>query len=165
MYDPNYFTLNIEQMLSGEPLDSAIGVLQVTVHSARGLKGSKIGGGTPDPFVSVSLNQRSELARTKYKHNTYVFVLTEKAAVNGVVTVSTRHGWRPNSFWSTHLPRRSFSLCTTTTTTGRTPRWVSRASTWRNSEKTRRRKELKAQFFVMAKKRVSYDMMSASSRC
>ena len=74
MYDPNFFTLNIEQMLSGEPLDAAIGVLQVTVHNARGLKGSKIGGGTPDPYVSLSINQRSELARTKYKHNTCVYL-------------------------------------------------------------------------------------------
>lgn len=72
MYDPNFFTLNIEQMMSGEPLDSAIGVLQVTIQSCRGLRGTKIAGGTPDPYVSVSINQRSELARTKYKHNTYV---------------------------------------------------------------------------------------------
>ncbi|EIW86483.1 tricalbin [Coniophora puteana RWD-64-598 SS2] len=71
MYDPNKFTLNLEQLLSGTPLDAAIGVLQVTVEAARGLKGSKMGGGTPDPFVSLSINNRSELARTKYKHNTY----------------------------------------------------------------------------------------------
>ena len=71
MYEPNVFTLNLEQLLSGEPLDTAIGVLQVTVQSARGLKGTKIGGGAPDPFVSLSINNRAELARTKYKHNTY----------------------------------------------------------------------------------------------
>ncbi|KAI0726177.1 tricalbin [Fomitopsis betulina] len=70
MYDPNVFTLNLEQLLSGAPLDTAVGVLQVTVQSARGLKGTKIGGGTPDPYVSLSLNSRGELARTKYKHNT-----------------------------------------------------------------------------------------------
>ncbi|OCH88587.1 tricalbin [Obba rivulosa] len=70
MYDPNVFTLNLEQMLSGEPLDAAIGVLQITVHSARNIKGVKIGGGTPDPYVSISINDREELARTKYKHNT-----------------------------------------------------------------------------------------------
>ncbi len=73
MYDPNVFTLNLEQLLSGAPLDSAIGVLQVSVHSARGIKGSKIGGGTPDPFVAITINNRAELARTKYKHNTYVY--------------------------------------------------------------------------------------------
>ncbi|CDO75883.1 hypothetical protein BN946_scf184672.g16 [Trametes cinnabarina] len=70
MYDPNVFTLNLEQMLSGEPIDTAIGVLQVTVHSARDLKGSKLGGGRPDPFVTLSINDRVELAKTKFKHNT-----------------------------------------------------------------------------------------------
>ena len=76
MYDPNFFTLNIEQMMSGEPLDSAIGILQVTVQNARGLKGSKIGGGTPDPYVSLSINQRAELAHTKCKKNTYAIDIT-----------------------------------------------------------------------------------------
>ncbi|KAH7883879.1 C2 domain-containing protein [Phlebopus sp. FC_14] len=71
MYDPNVFTLNLEQLLSGIPLDAAIGVIQVTVEAARGLKTSKIGGGSPDPFVSISINNREELARTKYRPSTY----------------------------------------------------------------------------------------------
>lgn len=75
MYDPNWFTLNLEQLLSGAPLDTAIGVLQVTIQSARGIKGSKIGGGTPDPYVSLSYNNRAEMAKTKYKHNTLVVLL------------------------------------------------------------------------------------------
>jgi len=54
MYDPNVFTLNLEQLLSGEPLDTAIGVLQVTVQSARALKGTKIGGGTRGVFFFMS---------------------------------------------------------------------------------------------------------------
>ncbi|GBE78423.1 Uncharacterized protein SCP_0113110 [Sparassis crispa] len=70
MYDPNVFTLNLEQLLSGEALDTAAGVLQVHVHSARGIKGVKLGGGTPDPFVSLSINNRAQLAKTKYKHST-----------------------------------------------------------------------------------------------
>jgi Ca2+-dependent lipid-binding protein len=71
MYEPNVFTLNLEQLLSGKPLDTAIGVLQVTIHSARGIKGTKIGGGVPDPFVGLTINDRQELARTTYKTNTY----------------------------------------------------------------------------------------------
>ncbi|KAF7339989.1 hypothetical protein MVEN_01916600 [Mycena venus] len=71
MYDPNVFTLNLEQMLSGAPLDTAIGVVKVTIEYARGIKGTKIGGGTPDPYISLSLNNRAELAATKYKNNTY----------------------------------------------------------------------------------------------
>lgn len=74
MYDPNSFTLNLEQMLSGAPLDTAIGVLQVIIRSARDIKGSKIGGGTPDPYVSLTLNDRTELAKTKRKNNTSVIV-------------------------------------------------------------------------------------------
>ncbi|KAI1797561.1 tricalbin [Ganoderma leucocontextum] len=69
MYEPNVFTLNLEQMLSGEPIDTAIGVLQVTIHGARDLKGAKLGGGRPDPFVSLSINERVELAKTKFKSN------------------------------------------------------------------------------------------------
>ena len=72
MYEPNVFTLNLEQMLSGQPIDTAIGVLQVTIQSARALKGAKLGGGRPDPFVALSLNERAELAKTKWKHNSYV---------------------------------------------------------------------------------------------
>lgn len=74
MYDPNFFTLNLEQILSGVPLDTAIGVLQVVVRSARGIKGAKIGGGTPDPYVSLTFNDRAGLAKTKYKLNTSVVV-------------------------------------------------------------------------------------------
>ncbi|KAM5532785.1 hypothetical protein V8D89_013582 [Ganoderma adspersum] len=70
MYEPNVFTLNLEQMLSGEPIDTAIGVLQVTIQGARDLKGAKLGGGRPDPFVSLSINERVELAKTKFKSNT-----------------------------------------------------------------------------------------------
>jgi Ca2+-dependent lipid-binding protein len=75
MYDPNFFTLNLEQILSGAPLDAAIGVLQVVVRSARDIKGSKIGGGTPDPYVSLTFNDRAQLAKTKHKINTSVFVM------------------------------------------------------------------------------------------
>lgn len=72
MYDPNIFTLNLEQLLSGAPLGAAIGVIQVTIHAARGLKYSRIGGGSPDPFVSITISNREELARTKYRHSTLV---------------------------------------------------------------------------------------------
>ncbi|TFY83046.1 hypothetical protein EWM64_g967 [Hericium alpestre] len=94
MYDPNVFTLNLEQLLSGTPLDSAVGVVQVTIHNARSLKGSKIGGGTPDPYVSLSINNRAELGKTKYKHSTYnpswnetKFLLVNNITENLVLTL------------------------------------------------------------------------------
>ncbi|GAA5974459.1 hypothetical protein JCM11641_003227 [Rhodosporidiobolus odoratus] len=70
MYHPNSFTLNLEQMLSGAPIDTAVGVLAVTVHSAKGLKGTKLGGGAPDPYVSFALSGRAELAKSKVKRST-----------------------------------------------------------------------------------------------
>ncbi|GAA5948387.1 hypothetical protein JCM10213_004407 [Rhodosporidiobolus nylandii] len=70
MYHPNTFTLNLEQLLSGAPIDTAVGVLAITVHSAKGLKGTKLGGGAPDPYVSFSISGRAELARTKVRKST-----------------------------------------------------------------------------------------------
>lgn len=69
-YDPNVFTIDLEQLLSGKPLDSAIGVIRVTVDSARGLKATKIGGGAPDPYVSLSLGAKPAVARTKTVEST-----------------------------------------------------------------------------------------------
>lgn len=70
MYDPNVFTIDLESLLSGTPLDSAIGVLKVTVESARGLKAVKLGGGNPDPYVSLGLAAKPAVARTKTIANT-----------------------------------------------------------------------------------------------
>lgn len=71
MYDPNVFTLNLEQMLSGAPIDTCAGVLVLTIHSGRGLKATKLGGGAPDPYISVSIAERAELAKTSIKKSTY----------------------------------------------------------------------------------------------
>jgi Ca2+-dependent lipid-binding protein len=70
MYKPNVFTLNLEQLLSGTPIDAAIGVIKVTVHGARSIGANKIGGGTPDPYVTFSINNRAQLAETKHKDST-----------------------------------------------------------------------------------------------
>ncbi|MBW0581830.1 hypothetical protein O181_121545, partial [Austropuccinia psidii MF-1] len=70
MYDPNVFTLNLEQMLAGAFIDSAIGVLQFTLVSAHGLKSVKIGGGTPDPYVTFSIGAQTNLDRSKVKSAT-----------------------------------------------------------------------------------------------
>lgn len=73
MYAPNTFTLNLEQMLSGAPADTAVGVLALTVYNGRGMKATKLGGGAPDPYVSVSIDRRAELAKTSTKLSTYAF--------------------------------------------------------------------------------------------
>ena len=65
MYDPNVFPIEIAKMLAGNPVDQAIGVLQVTFHGAQGLKNPDKFAGTPDPYAVVSINGREPLGRTK----------------------------------------------------------------------------------------------------
>lgn len=93
LYNPNVFTINLEELLSGTPLDTACGVLQVTVFNARNLRGVKLGGGTPDPYVAVSVDDKETLAKTKYKHSTSNpiwrsshFILLNN--LNGLLTLS-----------------------------------------------------------------------------
>ena len=65
MYAPNVFPIEVAKMLSGTPVDQAIGVLAITLHGAQGLKNTDKFSGTPDPYATVSLNRRQTLARTK----------------------------------------------------------------------------------------------------
>ncbi|KAF3925246.1 Tricalbin-3 [Dactylellina cionopaga] len=66
-YAPHVFTLNIAQMLAGAAVDTAIGVLAVTVHHAQGLKNPDKFSGTPDPYVNLCFNGRDVLAKTHTK--------------------------------------------------------------------------------------------------
>jgi Ca2+-dependent lipid-binding protein len=65
MYDPNVFTIDLAALLSGTPLDAAIGVLKITVNDARGLKAVKLGGGAPDPYVAIALGAKPPVAQTQ----------------------------------------------------------------------------------------------------
>ena len=65
MYDPNVFPIEIAKMLAGNPVDQAIGVLQVVFHGAQGLKNPDKFSGTPDPYATVSINNRDVLGKTK----------------------------------------------------------------------------------------------------
>ncbi|BEI84326.1 hypothetical protein CcaverHIS002_0409300 [Cutaneotrichosporon cavernicola] len=65
MYDPNVFTLDLESMLAGSPLDAANGVLKIQVIDAQDLKATKFGGGDPDPYVSISVGAGAAVARTR----------------------------------------------------------------------------------------------------
>ncbi|KAG8919579.1 hypothetical protein FRC01_001220, partial [Tulasnella sp. 417] len=78
-----------------EPNDTAVGVLQVHVVSGKNIKGSKIGGGSPDPYVSISINNRAEVARTGFRPSTINphwgsthFVLLNQANLNEILTLS-----------------------------------------------------------------------------
>nr|POE62865.1 uncharacterized protein pyuk71.03c [Quercus suber] len=65
MYNPNVFPVEIAKMLAGNPVDQAIGVLQVTFHGAQGLKNPDKFSGTPDPYAVVTINNRAPLGKTK----------------------------------------------------------------------------------------------------
>ena len=65
MYAPHVFPIEVAKMLSGTPVDQAIGVLAVTIHGAQGLKNTDNFAGTVDPYSVLTLNRRTELARTK----------------------------------------------------------------------------------------------------
>ncbi|KAK4552899.1 Tricalbin-2 [Recurvomyces mirabilis] len=65
MYAPNVFPIEIAKMLAGNPVDQAIGVLQVTFHGAKGLKNPDKFSGTPDPYATLSINNREVLGKTK----------------------------------------------------------------------------------------------------
>jgi Ca2+-dependent lipid-binding protein len=65
MYAPNVFPIEVAKMLSGSPVDQAIGVIAITLHGAQGLKNTDKFSGTPDPYAVVSLNKRQPLAQTK----------------------------------------------------------------------------------------------------
>jgi Ca2+-dependent lipid-binding protein len=65
MYAPNVFPIEVAKMLSGNPVDQAIGVLSLTFHGAQGLKNNDKFSGTPDPYATVSINNREVLGKTK----------------------------------------------------------------------------------------------------
>lgn len=68
MYAPNVFPIEVAKMLSGNPVDQAIGVLSLTFHGAQGLKNTDKFSGTPDPYATVSINNRDILGKTKTVH-------------------------------------------------------------------------------------------------
>ncbi|KAF2756287.1 tricalbin [Pseudovirgaria hyperparasitica] len=68
MYDPNVFPIEVAKMLAGNPVDQAIGVVQIQFHGAQGLKNPDKFSGTPDPYAVVSINDRDPLGRTKTAH-------------------------------------------------------------------------------------------------
>lgn len=70
MYSPNVFPVEIAKMLAGNPVDQAIGVVALTLHGAHHLKNPDKFSGTPDPYATVALNNRTELGRTKIVYDT-----------------------------------------------------------------------------------------------
>ncbi|KAG8844129.1 hypothetical protein FRB91_002847 [Serendipita sp. 411] len=106
MYEPNVFTLNLEQLMSGVPLDTAIGVLQITIISASGIKANKIGGGTPDPYASIAIGNNLALERTSPRMDTRTPVWNETK----FVLVSALTGDLNLSIWDFNEHRKDHEL-------------------------------------------------------
>lgn len=68
MYDPHVFPIEIAKIMAGNPVDQAIGVVQITLHGGQGLKNADKFSGSPDPYASVSINNRDVLGKTKTIH-------------------------------------------------------------------------------------------------
>jgi len=69
LFAPLSFQLNVEQLMAGAPLNSAIGVLVVNLKSAKGLKNYGRVGNTIDPYCNLGFSKKV-LATTKYIKNT-----------------------------------------------------------------------------------------------
>ncbi|KAF9977162.1 hypothetical protein BGZ73_006833 [Actinomortierella ambigua] len=70
MYNPNVFTLDLEQIMTGgASLTAAIGVVQFTVYNAKDLKNTELVGNS-DPYMKIRLGNRPELAQTSVKQDT-----------------------------------------------------------------------------------------------
>lgn len=89
-YDPNVFTLDLEQLMSGAPIDTACGVLAITIYGARSMRGVKLGGGAPDPYITISVASRAILARTGIKKNTFVSFVFVQAHASYLLTSRIR---------------------------------------------------------------------------
>ena len=70
VFSPLSFQLNVQQLLAGNALDSAIGVLAITAKSARGLKGFNTIGNTLDPYLTYSFGNGEVLGKTSIKDDT-----------------------------------------------------------------------------------------------
>ncbi|RCK64251.1 Tricalbin-1 [Candida viswanathii] len=80
LFSPISFQLNVQQLLAGNALDSAIGVLTITVDSARGLKGFKTIGNTLDPYLTFGF-QNKVLGKTKVIDDTSSPVWKETVSI------------------------------------------------------------------------------------
>lgn len=65
LYTPMLYQLNIQQLLAGNALDSAIGVLCITAHYGKNIRGVAALNNTMDPYLTFCFDKRKVLARTK----------------------------------------------------------------------------------------------------
>ncbi|KAG7910329.1 hypothetical protein KL907_001220 [Ogataea polymorpha] len=80
LFDPLSFQLNLEQLLNGNGFDGALGILEVNVKHAKGLKAADTFNNTIDPYLTFS-SGGAVLAKTKAIPDTMDPVWNEKVNV------------------------------------------------------------------------------------
>ncbi|KAH3668401.1 hypothetical protein OGAPHI_002155 [Ogataea philodendri] len=80
VFDPLSFQLNLEQLLNGNGLDGALGILQVNVKHAKGLKAADTFNNTIDPYLTFGFGSEV-LAKSKVIPDTMDPVWNEKINV------------------------------------------------------------------------------------
>ncbi|KAI8344503.1 C2 domain-containing protein [Chlamydoabsidia padenii] len=105
MYAPNVFTVDVAAMMSGADLDSANGVLALTIHSGTGLKSSDFLGSL-DPYLTIHVGSEksNELGHTKCiednnnpQWNETIFVLLNGPTDNLYLSVKDRNVGRKDA--------------------------------------------------------------------
>lgn len=69
LFTPLSFQLNVQQLMAGADLNSAVGVLVITARNAKGLKNYGGFSNTVDPYLTFGFS-KNVLARTKHKSDT-----------------------------------------------------------------------------------------------
>lgn len=79
-----------------------MGVLKLTIRSAKGVKAAKLGGGAPDPYVSVSVAGKAAVAKTAHKNSTHDAQYNEVKfiLINSLSDVLALTLWD----WNSHRP-------------------------------------------------------------
>lgn len=80
LFAPLSFQLNVQQLMAGAPLNSAVGLLVIDVKKARGLRNYGGIGNTIDPYVTFGYS-KEVLEKTSHKDNTKLPVWNERVYV------------------------------------------------------------------------------------
>lgn len=86
LFSPLSFQLNLEQMLAGNGLRGALGILELTVKDAKGLKGADTFNNTIDPYFTFGFGGKV-LAKTKIVPDTTDPVYNE--TINVMINTTT----------------------------------------------------------------------------
>ncbi|CAN3357854.1 hypothetical protein DICA2_C15016 [Diutina catenulata] len=70
LFTPMSYQLNVQQLMAGNALDSAVGVLEIKVKNGRHISSSRQIGNTMDPYLKMAFDKKKILATTTTKMDT-----------------------------------------------------------------------------------------------